>query len=139
MAGSQGKGGCFSHNAWGKASGSLSVSSPSGSCCPSAPGPSLPTLPFFAKGPLPQGYGHFPQEIWGELQPLPWVGFSERLAGTGSWGQLQPSYNACRDRWGVRAVEEGATQRPSPSTHCLLIFTTRFGSSRRPGFWARSS
>ena len=45
------RGGCFAHTAWGKASGSLSLSSPSGSCNPSVPGPSLPTLPVLAKGP----------------------------------------------------------------------------------------
>lgn len=41
-------------------------------------------------------------------------------------------------RYGGGGVTLCGGQQPGPGTYFSLTFTTRLGSSRRPGLWARS-
>lgn len=80
------RGGCgFVHTARRRLQGDLGLLSQSGSCSQSAPGPSLPTLHFLAKGLLPPGCGHFPPEAqWAQTITLGkffWKACRERTMG----------------------------------------------------------
>lgn len=103
MWGKQRRAGPFPHG-MGQASGDLGLLSQSGSCSQSAPGPSLPMLHFLAKGPLPQHYGHFPQEAqWCSNLYLGQV-LLECLQGEDHGGSYSPVIMPGETEQGVRAT-----------------------------------
>lgn len=99
----QGRAGLCPHS-MGEASGDLSLFSQSGSCSQSAPGLSLPTLQFLAKGPLPQHYGHFPQEAQRRSNLYLGQVFLECLQGEDHGGSYSPVIMPGETEQGVGAT-----------------------------------
>lgn len=126
---------------WGKPSRELSLFSQSGFHSRSAPGRLCPPSTSLPRALPPPRLWLLPLEAQGCSSHYLGQVFLEGLQGEDHGGGYSPvvmpgETGGVLGQW--RVGKPSGCQRPCPRTHFSLIFTTRFGSSRRPGFWARS-